>query len=59
MPAVRLVAELALTPDGWRRDVAVTVAGGRVATVDAAGAPRPGDVVLRGRALLPGTVNTH
>ncbi|HEY7517482.1 MAG TPA: amidohydrolase [Methylomirabilota bacterium] len=56
---MRLVAELALTPDGWRRDVAVTVAGGRVATVDAAGAPRPGDVVLRGRALLPGTVNTH
>jgi 5-methylthioadenosine/S-adenosylhomocysteine deaminase len=59
MPRVRLVPDLALTPDGWRHDVAVTVVDGRIVSIDAAAPPRPGDVVLRGRALLPGTVNTH
>ncbi len=59
MPAVRLVPDLVLTPAGWQRDVAVVVADGRIASVGATGAPRPDDVALRGRALLPGTVNTH
>jgi 5-methylthioadenosine/S-adenosylhomocysteine deaminase len=59
MPPVRLVPDLVLTPDGWRRDVAVVVADGRIASVAAAGPPRPDDVALGGRALLPGTVNTH
>jgi 5-methylthioadenosine/S-adenosylhomocysteine deaminase len=59
MPAVRLRPDLVLTPDGWRRDVAVAVAGGRVAGVAPAAAPQPDDVTLPGRALLPGTVNTH
>jgi 5-methylthioadenosine/S-adenosylhomocysteine deaminase len=58
MPTVRLVPDLVLTADGWRSNVAVTIAGGRIESV-AAGAPRPDDVVLAGRALLPGTVNTH
>ena len=56
---MRLVPALALTPDGWRRDVAVAVTDGRIARVGAAGAPQPGDVALPGRALLPGTVNAH
>ena len=59
MPAVRLVPDLVLTPDGWRRDVAVAVAEGRITSVADAGARRPDDVALAGRALLPGTVNTH
>ena len=59
MPAVRLRPDLVLTPDGWRRDVAVGITDGRLAWLGAAGAAEPGDVALPGRALLPGTVNTH
>src|SRR5919108_540861 len=59
MPAVRLVPDLVLTPDGGRRDLAVTIADGRIASVAAAMPSRPEDVALPGRALLPGTVNTH
>src|SRR5213083_3197141 len=56
---MRLLPEVVLTPDGWRRDVAIVVADGRIAHVGAAGPPRAGDVALTGRALLPGTVNAH
>jgi 5-methylthioadenosine/S-adenosylhomocysteine deaminase len=59
MPAVRLLPELVLTPDGWRRDVAVALADGRIAALGAPGPPQPGDVALSRRALLPGTVNAH
>lgn len=58
MPAVRLVPDLVLTADGWRRDLSVSVVDGLIESVDAA-PPRSDDVVLRGRALLPGTVNAH
>ena len=58
MPAVRLVPDLVLTADGWRSNVAVTIADGRIESVVPA-VCRPDDVALRGRALLPGTVNTH
>lgn len=56
---MRLRPELVLTPEGWRPDAAVAVAGGRIAGVEPAGAGGPGDVRLAGRALLPGTVNAH
>jgi 5-methylthioadenosine/S-adenosylhomocysteine deaminase len=56
---VRLVPELVLTPQGWLTDHAVLITDGRIAAVQAAGALRPGDVTLPGRALLPGTVNSH
>ena len=56
---MRLLADLVLTPDGWRRDVAVVVNDGRITAVEPAGATRSDDVVLRGRALLPGTINAH
>jgi 5-methylthioadenosine/S-adenosylhomocysteine deaminase len=56
---VRLVPELVLTPEGWRRDAAVAVTDGRIAWVGSAGAPAADDVALPRRALLPGTVNTH
>jgi len=56
---MRLLADLVLTPDGWRRDVAVTVTAGRIAALEPPSASRAGDVVLRGRALLPGTINAH
>jgi 5-methylthioadenosine/S-adenosylhomocysteine deaminase len=59
MPAVRLVPELVLTPDGWRRDVAVAITDGRIAGLGARTAAQPDDVALPGRALLPGTINTH
>src|SRR5204862_427865 len=58
-PPMRLVPEIVLTPDGWRRDTAITVTDGRIAQVGAAGGARGGDVALPGRALLPGTVNAH
>jgi len=56
---VRLLADLVLTEAGWRRDHAVVIAGGRIAGLEAVGAPQPGDVRLAGKALLPGTVNAH
>src|SRR5438128_4120097 len=56
---MRLVADLALTPEGWKSAQAVLITDGRIAGVHAAGAPQPGDVRLPGKALLPGGVNTH
>jgi 5-methylthioadenosine/S-adenosylhomocysteine deaminase len=48
-----------LTPQGWKAGQAVLITDGRVAQVADAGAAAPGDVVLAGKALLPGGVNTH
>jgi len=56
---MRLLPDLVLTPQGWERGRAVAVTDGRIAAVQAVGAPHPGDVALPGRALLPGTVNSH
>jgi 5-methylthioadenosine/S-adenosylhomocysteine deaminase len=56
---MRLLPELLLTPQGWQTERAVAIAGGRIAAIEAPGAPRPGDVALPGRALLPGTINSH
>src|SRR5262245_20256272 len=58
-PPMRLLPELVLTADGWRRDVAVTVSDGRITDLGAVASPRAGDVLLPARALLPGTVNAH
>ena len=56
---MRLLPELALTPAGWHAGRAVAITAGRIAAVQAAGAPQRGDLALPGRALLPGTVNSH
>ena len=56
---MRLLPDLVLTPEGWQRERAVAVTDGRIAMVQAAGASQRGDVALPGRALLPGTVNSH
>jgi 5-methylthioadenosine/S-adenosylhomocysteine deaminase len=56
---VRLLPERVLTPDGWQTDRAVAITDGRIAAVQAADPPQRGDVSLPGRALLPGTVNSH
>jgi 5-methylthioadenosine/S-adenosylhomocysteine deaminase len=56
---MRLLPELVLTPQGWLSGRAVAVTDGRIAAVQTAGAPQRGDVALPGRALLPGTVNSH
>ena len=56
---MRLVPDLVLTADGWRSEHAVTLAGGRIASIEPSVRALPGDVRLAGRALLPGTVNAH
>ena len=56
---MRLLPELVLTPQGWLAGRAIAVTDGRIAAVQPAGAPLRGDVALPGRALLPGTVNSH
>ena len=56
---LRLVPDLVLTVEGWRSGHAVTLAGGRIASIEPAARPAAGDVPLAGKALLPGTVNAH
>src|SRR3989475_12850366 len=56
---MRLLPELALTPQGWETGRAVAIPDGRIAAVQSVSAPQRGDVALPGRALLPGTVNSH
>jgi 5-methylthioadenosine/S-adenosylhomocysteine deaminase len=56
---MRLLPELVLTPAGWERGRAVAITDGRIAAVQPVGAAQRGDVALPGRALLPGTVNSH
>ena len=56
---MRLLPDLVLTAQGWEPDRAIAITDGRIAAVQAIGAPQRGDVTLPGRALLPGTVNSH
>jgi 5-methylthioadenosine/S-adenosylhomocysteine deaminase len=56
---MRLIPELVLTSNGWETGRAVAITDGRIAAIQAVGAPQRGDVSLPGRALLPGTVNAH
>ncbi len=56
---MRLLPDLVLTPQGWQAGRAVAITDGRIAAVQAAGDRWRGDVALPGRALLPGTVNSH
>src|SRR4029453_14772661 len=55
---MRLLPDLVLTPEGWQPERAIAITDGRVAAVQAAGAPQRGDVALPGRGLLPGPVNS-
>lgn len=50
-------AEQALLPQGWARDVRVTLQGGRIAAVAPGTPPAPGDT--RVGALLPAPANLH
>ena len=55
-----LFAPLALMPDGWARDVRVTLDEvGRIAGVATGAAAAAGDRVLADRALLPAPSNLH
>ena len=56
---MRLVPDLMLTVAGWTSGRGVTLAGGRIASIDPIDRPQPGDVPLVGKGLLPGTVNAH
>ena len=56
---MRLLPDLVLSPDGWQAGRAVAVTDGRIAMVQPADPPQRGDLPLPGRALLPGTVNSH
>src|SRR5262249_57131887 len=57
--SARLVPDLVLTEGGFTSGRAVTLADGRIASIEPWRGFEPGDVVLEGKALLPGTVNAH
>lgn len=54
-----LWAPEALLPDGWAKNVRVTLEGGRIASVVADAEAEDGDQRLTGRALLPAMANLH
>ena len=54
-----LFAPLALLPDGWARNVRITLAGPRIATVTPDASAKSGDDRLAGTALLPAMPNLH
>src|SRR5256886_6190785 len=56
---MRLVPDLVLTEAGWQSGRVVVVESGRVAAVEHVHRHWPSDVMLAGKALLPGTVNAH
>jgi 5-methylthioadenosine/S-adenosylhomocysteine deaminase len=56
---MRLLPDLALTEHGWQARQAITLADGRITAVQPSRGPQAGDVVLPGRAVLPGTINAH
>jgi len=56
---VRLVPDLVLTEAGWASGRAVTLAGGRIGSIEPVRGAAPDDVRLAGRALVPGTINAH
>jgi formimidoylglutamate deiminase len=58
-PMTTLFAGTALLPEGWAKDVRVTIAEGRIASVEAGVAPGPGDARLGDVALLPALCNLH
>src|SRR5216117_3246108 len=55
----RLVPDLVLTDPGWQSGRVVVVEGGRIAALEHVHRVWPSDVMLTGKALLPGTVNAH
>lgn len=57
MPA--LFAPLALLPDGWARDVRITLDGGRITGIEPHAEVVVGDRILGRRALLPAPSNLH
>lgn len=54
-----LWAPEALLPDGWAKNVRVTIEGGTIASVVADAQAEDGDQRLTGRALLPAMANLH
>ena len=56
---MRLLPDLVLTPQGWESGRAIAISDGRIAAIQTSGAAEAGDVTLPGRALVPGTVNSH
>ncbi len=54
-----LFAPDALIPEGWARDVRVTIDGGRIRAVEPGARPAEGDERLEGRALVPAMPNLH
>jgi len=55
----RLVPDLVLTDAGWQSGRVVVVEAGRIDALEPVHRVWPSDVVLAGKALLPGTVNAH
>src|SRR5688572_33370419 len=52
-----LFCRRALLPDGWARDVRLTIADGKFAKLERNGAPKDGDE--RAEVVLPGMSNVH
>ena len=46
-----------LLPDGWAEHVRITIAGGRIASLERDAAPRAGEE--RAKAVVPGMPNVH
>ena len=55
MPVIHAAA--ALTPEGWRSDARLTVAGATIAAVEIGAPPRPGDE--RCAILVPALCDLH
>jgi formiminoglutamate deiminase len=55
--ATRLHASAALLPQGWQKDVRLTLEGGRITGIEAAVAPEPADE--RHHTLVPAMGNLH
>ncbi|MGB8293155.1 MAG: formimidoylglutamate deiminase, partial [Rhizobium ruizarguesonis] len=52
-----LHADTALTPQGWQKDVRLTLEAGRIARVEIGTSPEPGDE--RHALLVPAMANLH
>lgn len=52
-------ARHALLPEGWRENVRVTVAAGRIASAETGGQPAPGDARVDALLPAPGNVHSH
>ena len=57
---VNLFVKLALVPEGWARNVRISISeDGKITHVESGVMPGPNDLQLRNRILLPAMANLH